>query len=105
MARIKRLLLHLLNSLILKKYRVMSANEMREEIIRSVKRMPENELKFFHELFQIFIEKEETEFPDWNDLPGDLKRRINESLKQMERGEGRDAFEIIGELKKKYGIK
>ncbi|HEY6975019.1 MAG TPA: hypothetical protein VH396_01950 [Chitinophagaceae bacterium] len=84
----------------------MSVNEIREEIIRSVKKMPENELKFFHEIFQIFIEKEdESGMPAWKELPKQLKKRINKSLQQMERGEGRDAFEIIAELKNKYGVK
>jgi hypothetical protein len=84
----------------------MSVNEIRKEIIRSVKGMPENELKFFHEIFQIFLEKEdETDMPAWKDLPNELKKRINESLKQMERGHGKDAFEVVAELKNKYGIK
>jgi len=84
----------------------MSVKKIREKIIQSVKKMPENELKFFHEIFQIFIEKEdESDIPAWADLPKEWKKRINESLKQMERGQGRDAFEVIAESKNKNGIK
>jgi hypothetical protein len=42
----------LLKSVILKKQIEMSVNEIREEIIRSVKKMPKNELRFFHEIFK-----------------------------------------------------
>ena len=81
----------------------MSTEQIREQLIQSIEKMPAAKLKMAKHLLKDFIEEKESDVT-WKSLSPDLKKRIKASIKQADNGEGKDGFELLESLSKQYDL-
>ena len=81
----------------------MSTEQIREQLIQSIEQMPAAKLKLARHLLKDFIDENESDVT-WKNLSPELKKRINESIKQASNGEGKDGFEVINDIRIKLGL-
>ena len=81
----------------------MSTEQIREQLIQSIEQMPAAKLKLARHLLKDFIDENESDVT-WKNLSPDLKKHINESIKQADNGEVIDAFESVKSIRLKLGL-
>lgn len=81
----------------------MSTEQIREQLIQSIEKMPAAKLKLAKHLLKDFIEEKDS-YGTFKSLPTDLKKRIKESMQQADNGEVIDAFESVKIIRQKLGL-
>lgn len=81
----------------------MSTEQIREQLIQSIEKMPAAKLKLAKHLLKDFIEEKDN-YGTFKSLPTELKKRIKESMQQADNGEGKDGFKLLESLSRQYGL-